>query len=162
MDKMDIKNCNNIEALKQLCLSQKSQLDYINETLDVENRWEITAKEAIKRIRGYMDHQHELELPEKEKSLNNISTLLKDATLEEKEVIKTYIDEMSKRINFYDELKMMENEVIKNYLANAYPDLDLQEAVNKEMNTLYTNPAHYHKFYNTFCSVLKNKEDKEE
>ena len=51
MNRLEIENCNDIEALKQLCLAQRSQLNYIGNVLVRESKWEITAKEAIERIR---------------------------------------------------------------------------------------------------------------
>lgn len=164
MNRLEIENCNDIEALKQLCLAQRSQLNYIGNVLVRESKWEITAKEAIERIRNYMvKHQHDLKLPEKEESSDNTFTL-RDATPEEREAVKKYIDEISRRtgVNFYEELKKIEDEAIKDYFTGEHPDMDLKEAINAEMNTLYTDRSHYNRFYNKVADAFKNEENKEE
>lgn len=165
MNRFEIENCNDIEALKQLCLAQRSQLNYIGNVLVRESKWEITAKEAIERIRNYMvKHQNDLKLPEKEELSDNNTFTLRDATPEERESVKKYIDEISRRtgVNFYEELKKIEDEAIKDYFTGEHPGMDLKEAVNVEMNTLYTDRSHYNRFYNKFADAFKNKENKEE
>ena len=63
MTAIEIEQCNNIEALRALCLNQRKQLAVIGEILVEESKWHYTANEAVKEIRDYLTkHQYDLSL----------------------------------------------------------------------------------------------------
>ena len=63
MTRRDIINCTDIEKLKQICLAQRNQLNYVGEVLVDESKWEISAKDAITEIRNYLvEHQYDIEM----------------------------------------------------------------------------------------------------
>ncbi len=63
MTRSDIKECKDIEVLKQICLSYRSQLSTIGEILVDESKWHISAKDAVDIIRKYhVDHQYDIDL----------------------------------------------------------------------------------------------------
>lgn len=51
MNRIDIEQCSNIDALKQLAIGQYKALSYISETLVDVSKWHITSDEGIKLIR---------------------------------------------------------------------------------------------------------------
>ena len=51
MNILDIEQCNDIDALKQLAIGQYKALSYISETLVDVSKWHITSDEGIRQIR---------------------------------------------------------------------------------------------------------------
>ena len=57
MTKHDIENCNDVEKLKKLCLSQHSILFCIGETCTSESKKDISSEYAVDKIRRYLNRQ---------------------------------------------------------------------------------------------------------
>lgn len=73
MTRHEIQTCTDIEALKKLCLAQRSQLSVVSEILVDESKWHITAEQAVTQIRDHLvAHQHDLDinLPTNDESIN--------------------------------------------------------------------------------------------
>lgn len=63
MTRYEIQNCTNIEALKKLCLAQRSQLSVVSAILVDESKWHMTAEQAVTQIRDYLvAHQYDLDI----------------------------------------------------------------------------------------------------
>lgn len=63
MTRHEIQNCTDIEALKKLCLAQRSQLSVLSAILVDESKWHITAEQAVTQIRDYLvAHPHGLNI----------------------------------------------------------------------------------------------------
>ena len=60
MNRLDIEQCNDIDALKDLAIRQYKALSYISETLVDESKWHITSDKGIEDIRAYLQ-KHNLE-----------------------------------------------------------------------------------------------------
>lgn len=68
MNRLEIEECNDIEALKKLAIAQYKALFFIGETIVENSKWHCDAVDAIKDIKDYLyEHQHELyDMPGKE------------------------------------------------------------------------------------------------
>ena len=72
MNRLEIKECEDIEELKRLCMAQNEQLTVIGEILVSESKWYITSDEVIKKIRDYLvKHQSDVELRINEENEND-------------------------------------------------------------------------------------------
>lgn len=60
VSRREIKNCNDIETLRKLCLIRGKQLAIISDILVDESKKDITTEYAINQIRDYLvNHQHD-------------------------------------------------------------------------------------------------------
>lgn len=67
MNRIEIIECTDIEALKKLCLEFRKQFNVIGEILVDESKWHISADQAVTKIREYLvSHQYDLELEDSE------------------------------------------------------------------------------------------------
>ncbi len=63
MTKSEIKKCDDIEKLRNICLEQWSQLFVVGEILVDESKMHITSEEAVEKIRDYLTkHQYDLDM----------------------------------------------------------------------------------------------------
>lgn len=54
MNRIDIEQCNDMDALKDLAIRQNKALSYIGEICVNVSKWHITSDKAIKKIREYL------------------------------------------------------------------------------------------------------------
>lgn len=54
MNRIDIEQCNDMDALKDLAIKQYKALSYIGEICVDVSKWHITSDKAIKMIREYL------------------------------------------------------------------------------------------------------------